>query len=333
MDTLAYTDIIVERKGPLGYIILNRPERRNAVGTEPGGTIAQIDQAAAELRDDPDVRAIIVKGNGDCFCSGLYQTADQDTGMRGAPPQKEMPKATKWFTSDLGREPWARYIGRDRRLPESGHLRRTPFFWESMWNNPKPVIAQVHSYCLGAGLWLINVCDVVYATPDAVFSYPPIRRGASVVLAILPPWLMGRRQCMWAALSGNALTAQQAYDCGLITRVVAGDKIEEAVTKYATSVARVPPVTNMFSKMSINFYYEQLGVETAEKYGHSNVMMTENSAVPGHYFDYYDNINKFGFREANRLQLEKYSYADDVIDQERSRLAKKKEQQGGKAKK
>jgi enoyl-CoA hydratase len=327
---LEYTDIIVEKKPPIGYIILNRPERRNAVGTEPGGTIDQISQAALEMKDDPEIRVFIVKGNGDCFCSGLYQAADQSGGLRGAPPTEEMPEATKWFTPELGKEPWARYIGRDRKLPEAGSLRRPPFFWDAFWDNPKPSIAQVHSYCLGAGLWLINVCDVVYTTPSAIFSYPPIRRGASVVLAILPPWLLGRRESMWAALSGNAITAEQAYNAGLITRIVSEDNIEEEVNKYATSVAKVPPATNMFSKMAINNYYEGLGIKQAENFGHAMVMMTENSAVPGHYFDWYDNIAKYGFREANNMQLEKYSYADELIDKERARLAKKKESGKGK---
>ena len=81
---------------------------------------------------------------------------------------------------------------------------------------------------------------------------------------------------MWAALSGNALTAEQALKCGLITRVVPDDKIEDEVTKYATSVARVPPATNMFSKMAVNNYFEGLGIEQAEKFGHAMVMMTEN---------------------------------------------------------
>ena len=133
---------------------------------------------------------------------------------------------------------------------------------------------------------------------------------------------------MWAALSGNAITADEAYNSGLITKVVDEDKIDQAVLNYATSVAKVPPATNMFSKMAINNYYEGLGIKQAERFGGSLVLMTENSAAPGHYFDYYDNIEKLGFREANRLQLENYSFADEAIDKERARLAKKKE--GGK---
>jgi enoyl-CoA hydratase len=323
-----YTEIIVEKKGPIGYITINVPERRNAVSTHPGGTIDQIDQAALEMRDDPEIRVFIVKGAGDCFCSGLYQTVQQTGGLRSAPPPEEMPEATKWFTPELGREPWARYASRDRRLPESASLRRTSFFWDTFWDNPTPSIAQVDSYCLGAGLWLINVCDVVYATPRAIFSYPPIRRGASVVLTILPPWLMGRRACMWTALTGNAITAEEAYNCGLITKIVDEDKIEAEVNRLATSIARVPPATNMFSKRAINNYFEGLGIQQANNFGSALVLMTENSAVPGHYFDYYDNIEKFGFREANRVQLEKYSFADEAVDRERARLKAKKEAKG-----
>lgn len=317
-EELEYTDIIVEKKYPIGYITINRPERRNAVGTGKGETIQQIDQAALEMKDDREIKVFVIKGAGDCFCSGLFQRAPSEGGLFET--KEELPKSVEWV-KDVSREPWARYTPRgDRSNPEGASLRRTEFFWDSFWNNPKPSIAQVHSYCLGAGLWLINVCDVVYATPTAIFSYPPIRRGASITMGILAPWLLGRRQTLFTALTGNAITAQEALNCGLITKIVPEDKMEEEVNKAATSIARVPPVTNMMSKLAINNYYEGLGIHEALRFSRALCMMTENSAVPGHYFDYYANIAKYGFREANRMQLEKHSFADDVIDRERARL-------------
>lgn len=314
-EKLEYTDIIVEKKPPIGYITINRPERRNAISTIPGGSVAQLDQAFIDMREDPEIRVFVVKGAGDCFCSGFFQQAEQTTGLFG--------KEAKGWMKDVAREPWARYA-RDKDNPESRSLAGGTMFSEGLWNNPKPSIAQVDSYCLGAGIWLINQCDIVYATPEAIFSYPPIRRGASIVLDILPPWLLGRRRTLWMALTGQAITAQEAYDSGLITKIVPRDKIEEEVWKIAESIARVPPNTNMFSKMAINNYYEGLGIEQARRLSSAFVNMTENSAAPGHYFEYYVNIEKMGFREANRIQMEKWGYTDEVQEKERARLKAKK---------
>jgi enoyl-CoA hydratase len=321
-EKLEYTDIIVEKKPPIGYIIINHPEKRNAL---VGQTIPQMSQAAFEMRDDPEIRVFIVKGAGDNFCSGFYQAPTSQSRILKSP--EELPKSVEWVRS-VKDEPWARY-GRDRTgslaNPEGQSLTTHDLFFEEFWNNPTPSIAQVDSFCLGAGCWIINNIDVVYATPNAIFSYPPIRRGASVVLGIVPPWIMGRRMSMWMALTGEAITAEEAYNCGLVTKIIDEDKIEAEVNKLATSIARVPPATNMFSKRAINNYFEGLGISQAKRLGSAFVDMTENSSAPGHYLSYYANIDKYGFREANRMQLEKFGGFDIIQDKEVARLRAKKE--------
>jgi len=212
----------------------------------------------------------------------------------------------------------------DFSIPEGQPLRRRDYFRDLLWNNPKPSIALVRSFCLGAGLLMINQCDVVFATADAIFAYPPIRDGASVVLGIIPPWLLGRRRAMEMALTGRAITAEEAYNCGLITRVVSEDKIEEAVKEEAMMIATVPPATNMFSKRAINNYYENLGIEQAQNFGSALVMMTENSWVPGHYFDYFKLVREKGYTEGRKIHRAQFSYNDPVINREVERLRAKK---------
>ena len=129
--------------------------------------------------------------------------------------------------------------------PES-KFRNAPAIWEEeLWNNPKPSVALVDSFCLGGGLWLINNMDVVLSTPDAVFAYPPIRYGASVTTEILPPWILGLRGVMDMCLTGRFISAQEALNWGLISRIVPAEKLEEQGQRLCESIAKVPPMTSL----------------------------------------------------------------------------------------
>jgi enoyl-CoA hydratase/carnithine racemase len=320
---LEYTEIIVEKEYPIGYITINRPEKRNAISLRKGATIPQLLQAFDDMRVDPEIRVFVLKGAGDNFCAG-YDQSVMDEGVLS--PGGKWPDALGWMEG-VEQEPWTRYargMSGDYSMPEGQSLRRRDYFWDYLWNNPKPVIAQVHSFCLGAGLQMANQCDIVFATPDAIFAYPPIRDGASVVLGILPPWLLGRRRAMEMALTGRCITAEEAYTCGLITRVVPADEIDEAVREEAMMIATVPPATNMFSKRAINNYYEGLGIEQAQNFGSALVMMTENSWVPGHYFDYFKLVREKGYTEGRKIHRAQFNYNDPVLNREVERLKAKK---------
>lgn len=323
-ERLEYTDIIVEKKYPIGYITINRPEKRNALRVTADGTVRQLQQAGIDMREDSQIRVFVIKGTGDCFCAG-FDMGTYDGGM--FKEQESLPEHLKWVENIVD-EPWTRYVRRfgDLSNPEGVSLAVRDMFEEALWNNPKPAIAQVDSFCLGAGLWIINNCDVVYATPEAIFAYPPIRYGASITPAILPPWLLGRRQVMDMALTGKSITAAEAYNCGLITKIIPREEIEDEVRKEAESIAKVPPVTNMFSKMAINSYYEALPKKEFSRIAMAYVLMTENSDVPGHYFDFFRNrVFKKGFTEAYKDQRAKWGYPDPVLDREVARLRAQKE--------
>lgn len=314
---LEYTDIIVEKKYPIGYITISRPEKQNSLTQLPGGTLEQMAQAYEDMKDDPDIRVFIIKGKGPCFSAGY----DLSSTQIFEPPNKG------WIQG-REHEPWARFFTASpevRNNPESFlfTVLRSKWWWEPLRNNPKPSIAQVHSYCLGAGLWLINHCDVVYATPDAVFGYPPVRYGCPILFQILPPWLLGMRKAMKMALTGKVISAQEAYNCGLITEVVSRDKIDDEVKEMAESIAKVPPMTNLFTKRSIHHYYEMLGIETATRYADANCMLVENSSLPGGTVAFGELVKEKGVREALVEQMAKYGTVDVLLDRERSRIKSK----------
>ncbi|GAI15277.1 unnamed protein product, partial [marine sediment metagenome] len=159
-EKLKYTDIIVEKKPPIGYITINRPEKRNALGLETGGACEQLAQAFLEMKEDPEMRAFIIKGAGDCFTAG-FDLGGYDQGIY-KPREKGI-----WKGHEL--EPLAEIsaVGPLASNPEAAYP-TAPLLWgDGLWDNPKPSIALVHSFCLGAGLWLINQCDIVYAAPTS----------------------------------------------------------------------------------------------------------------------------------------------------------------------
>lgn len=311
--TLKYTDLIVDKKYPIATITINRPEKRNTLTTQVGGTVDQLAQAYEEMAEDPEVRVFIVQGTGDCFCAGFDMgTYDEEYWL----PRESWAKGRE-------KEAWSAYTG-DKDNPEASY--RTGIrWWHGLWENPTPSIALVRSFCLGAGMANANLCDIVFATPDAVFAYPPVRYGASLWAGAIQPWLLGLRRTMDMCLTGRFISAQEAYDCGLITAIVPEDKIEEEVRKKAESIAKVPPMTNYYSKKTAHHYFEGLGIRQWLDY--ADVIcgpISEQSSLPGHYWDFFDLVRKHGFREAYSLQREKWGYPDPNLDREVARLSAKK---------
>lgn len=306
-ERIEYTDLIVEKRYPIGYITINRPEKRNTLTTTPGGTVDQLAQAYTDMAVDPEIRVFILKGAGDCFCAGF------DIAGAGEGRQSGWAKGRE-------REPWARMSTKfqDPNAPEC--RKHELWWWPELWDNPKPSIALVHSFCLGAGLWNANLCDITYASPTAVFAYPPIRWGCSIYPAILPPWLLGLKKSMEMAMTGRYITAEEAYNFGLISRIVPEDKLLEEGQKLAESIARVPPMTNHYTKRAIHEYFEGLGIKQWNEYAYLACMMMEENSLPGHPRDMGALTREKGFVQGYGEFMDKWGYPDEVRNQETARL-------------
>jgi enoyl-CoA hydratase/carnithine racemase len=199
--------VLVDVTEGVARVTLNRPAVRNALNL---AMLTGLDAALRRLEDDPAARAIVLRGAGDrAFCAG----ADlKGVGERG--------------TTLQARESFG---GLARILEYMSRMRT-------------PIIAQVRGYALAGGCGLAAGCDVVVAADDAVFGLPEIKVGL-LPLIVMAPILraVGHKRAMLMILSGEPVSAREAYEMGLVSRLVPPGDLESAVSALATTLAGYSP--------------------------------------------------------------------------------------------
>ena len=222
--------VIYEVKDRIARITMNRPEKRNALNHALwDDLIAAFDEA----ENDDEVRVVILCGAGPAFCSGW--------DLRGGSYYISVPEGYDEWTS-----------GNALRT-----LRRISERYLKIMNMPKPVIAQVHGYCLAAGCYLEMLCDIAIASEDALFGHPVGRGGVDS----MPLWItyLGLRKAKELLLTQQIISAKEAERIGLINRVVPADKLEEEVWKMAEALAEAAPDGIMVLKEAFNTHAEIMG--------------------------------------------------------------------------
>ena len=216
-------------------LTLNRPEKRNALSNELRGAIF----AALELADADDaVRVTVLRGAGSCFSAGY------DLSREGG--KQPLP-----FQTAAGAGQWARHV-------VDGCFR--------IWDLAKPVIAQVHGWCLAGGSELATACDLVYVACDAQVGYPPVRM-------MSPPdnqfhaWLCGLRPAMEMMLTGDAVSGTEAVRVGFANRAFAADVLENEVLAVAERIAKIPTDVQQMNKRSVHRAMEMMGLRAAIRAG------------------------------------------------------------------
>lgn len=204
---MSYETLLVDVKDGVASVTLNRPEVRNALNAT---LIRELEQAFGKLEADEAARVIVLEGAGDkAFCAG----ADlKGVGDRG--------------TTLQARESF-------------GGLAR---ILEAMARMKTPVIAKVHGFALAGGCGLAAGCDIVVAADDAVFGLPEIKIGL-LPLIVMAPILrsVGRKRGMLMVLSGEQVSAREAYEMGLVSRLVPRAELSPAVDALARSLAGFSP--------------------------------------------------------------------------------------------
>ena len=230
-----FKHIIVDQPADhVSRITLNRPESRNALNntlrTELYGTLQHNDK-------NPEIRVTIIRGAGKAFCAGYDLKANN---------RSDHPCHTAGGDGN-----WPRHVV-------------DGFF--GVWDLAKPVIAQVHGYCLAGGTELATSCDLVYVAGDAKIGYPVVRSMSPPDNQFFPH-LLGLRNAMEMMLTGDAISGVEAAEQGFANRAFAAEDLEEKVIEIAQRVAKVPPDLQQMNKRAVHRQLELMGMRAAIRSG------------------------------------------------------------------
>jgi enoyl-CoA hydratase len=199
--------LLAEVAEGVARVTLNRPEVRNALNE---ALLRELESTLRRLEDDPAARVVVLRGAGDrAFCAGadLKKVADRGTTLQA-------------------RESFG---GLGRILEHMARMRT-------------PVIAQVHGYALAGGCGLAAGADIVVAADDATFGLPEIKVGL-LPLIVMAPILraVGRKRGLLMILTGEPISAREAYEMGLVSRLVPRGELDSAVGALARTLAGYSP--------------------------------------------------------------------------------------------
>jgi enoyl-CoA hydratase/carnithine racemase len=208
----AYSGLLIERHGPVGWLIFDRPGVGNAMDA---GMLADLPRAWQDLDADPAVRVIVNTGNGGAFQTGL----DVKQLARDKDALRDMSRRTK--RADLGLTAWHNKVG-------------------------KPVIAAVNGTCAGGGLHFVTDADIVIAAETATFLDPHVSVGQASAFEVIG---LARRAAVGPiarlGLSGrhDALDAARAYQLGIVSQLTPPGELRDQAQELAEKIARNPPET------------------------------------------------------------------------------------------
>jgi enoyl-CoA hydratase/carnithine racemase len=231
--------ILLEKDGPIGWLVLNRPEKRNALSLDlMNDMLIKLDQ----VTQDETIRVVVLRGAGQMFSAG------HDI--------KEM-------------------SGEDKDL----HHFRTIFttcnrMMQHLHQLPQPVIAQVHGVATAAGCQLVAACDLAIAEEGARFATPGVKIGLFCTTPMIPlVRLIGRRRAMDMLLSGRFISSREALEFGLLNRVVPADQLAELTRQWALELAQYSRFTLALGKQA---FYEQIDLTEGEAYNYAKEVIAMN---------------------------------------------------------
>jgi enoyl-CoA hydratase len=210
--------VLLEKAGATARLILNRPEKGNAL---PFDSLDRLVDLLHEAENDDDVKVVVLKGRGSSFCVGDdFEDIAIAYGHVGAEPGKRPPRLSQRARLAI-----------DRRLGRGV---------SSFQNSAKPVIAQVHGHCVGIGLFLVEVCDLALCADSTRFSHAEQRLGLAGNTFNLATLIVayGPKKARELLLFGDQFDGPTAEQIGLVNRSVPDDELEATVEAWAEKVAR-----------------------------------------------------------------------------------------------
>ena len=180
-----FTTLLYSKEGPVAHISLNRPQVLNAYNIQMRDDFSE---ALAAVQDDPDVKALLISGQGRAFCAGA------DLTEFGSAPSQAVARQVRW----------------ERDV------------WGQLLSASVPVVAAIHGYCIGSGVEIALLCDIRIGAAGSVFAMPEVQLGmipAAGGTQTLPR-ITGQSAALELLLTGRRLDSAEALALGLLTRVV-----------------------------------------------------------------------------------------------------------------
>lgn len=223
----------VQVQGPIAWIILNRPDKLNALNDR---LISELVNALTRVAHDESIKVLVLSGSGRAFSAGFDLADDSESDQADS-------------------EKWHQILARDVELTMT------------LWSFPKPTVAAVRGWCLAGGFELALACDMIVATEAARFGEPEIRYGSGPTTLLLP-FVIGQKKTNEMLFTGESVSASEAQRIGIINRVVPEEALEQATRELANQIALAPLTVLRLTKLAVNRTYEAMGLRQAV---HSNL--------------------------------------------------------------
>ena len=242
-----YTFITYETldDGQIARIMLNRPEARNA---QNRGMLVELNDAFLRAEADDAVRVVIFGGMGPMFSAGHDMGSKVSLEEMTSHPTSTINGGTREGAEKLMLQEWHYYFDNTRR-----------------WRNLRKItIAQVHGPVFAAGLMLMWSCDLIVAAEGTVFAdVVGTRLGMCGVEYFAHPWEFGPRKAKELLLTGDSISAEDAYQLGMVTKIFPEDELGEKTVELARRIAKVPTMAALLIKESVNQSVDNMGFYNA----------------------------------------------------------------------
>jgi enoyl-CoA hydratase len=251
----------------IARITLNRPQFHNVQNSQM--TYA-LDDAFKRAVDDDDVKVIILKSDAKHF------TAGHDIGSPGRDFHASFERRLMW------------YDHANKGGAEKAYIREQEVYlgmckrWRAL---PKPTIAQVHGACIAGGLMLAWVCDLIIASDDAFFQDPVLQMGFPGVEYFAHAHELNPRIAKEFLFLGDRMSAERAYQMGMVNRVVPRADLESEVARVAARIAEQPRLALQLAKQAVNHMETLAGKEAGidASFGYHHFAHANNQLVSGDY--------------------------------------------------
>ncbi|MDQ0616658.1 enoyl-CoA hydratase/isomerase family protein [Arthrobacter globiformis] len=270
--------VYLEKRGPVGHLVLNRPEKHNALRFSDLDDLVDL---LHEAEADDEIRVIILRGNGKSFCAGHdYNDALRSYGLEvqadGSKPRRPSQRSR---------------LIRDRRLGEG---------YKAFHFSLKPVIAQIHGVCTGAGMYLAEMVDLVICSENARFSHAEQRFGLAGNTWHLNTQILlyGPKRAREILLLGDTFDGKEAHALGLANRSVPEAELEATAADWASRVAQHPRDALVTGKAMWQMALESLGGSEQFARGYVGHTLGTNLRFEEDEFNFLKERKAHGTRDA-----------------------------------